>query len=412
MNKIFILAVIGLMVISFNLFYLDHKNDDFVSARSPPNNISKHSCGYQDVTPIFKRHGMPYNSNITEIEKISPHYLSLLVSNRVINRTELYLYNLGNDLMLDTQDDFAFLLGPVSNPGISNPVNYISPVIVLTNGSMANYTVYWVDHLLSRKEVKSCEITNGGCINTITRAFLPLGNLRAMIPSVSQDKIYFAHTHKNVSTVPQRDFSIFRSCSIQMGTQDYCNSNFSNFTVHNYSNTVGTSYYYRKSLNLVGFAVIPNYPVNYTVQYPDNQTYLFNINLPNPNVIIMPPLLDVGSLISFGTSGVLLGIRNDIYNGANDSISLVDIQSNSAFDLGYLDHSIEDSHLVDLSNSLVAVYGNSSIIFGKALGSPEITVYSYTAGAPQVVPKVILNDRSIIGFVPSQRKIVKFNCKP
>ncbi|MEK6925232.1 MAG: hypothetical protein AABW71_03260 [Nanoarchaeota archaeon] len=403
--------ILVLLIVSTASYYFELRNSYFSSnAVSAKSSIPGLFCGYNDITSLFARHGLPQNFIIEDIEKIGLHHLSIFLTDLSNNLTGLYYYDLGADLRLDTSDDFSFSLG--TSPRLSN---YASPVVVLDNGTISNYTLYWVDHQPLHKEIKSCKVRAMGCFNVTTVANFSIsyfgGSLMAINPSSYQDKIYFAINHKTI--LRSQNYSSFRSCTIRPGSANYCMSNFTNYTLYPILYNYNVSYKYYSNIESLGFIITPNYPSTYPfiINYPD-YTYFFSIK-DNNNSIITLPTLDHDSA-TFLAPDNLVAVRKDI-NLVNDAISVINIPSITYSDIDILPVSINKAFFLEFSPSnIVLLYRIHNLLtFGKAFGRPVTLVYNNTLG-PEVTPKFALDDNSIIGFTSgnSGGSIVKFDCSP
>src|SRR3989344_6212112 len=171
MDKQILFLLILILFISIISFYGNSFNSlkiESASAASP--NYTLRVCNYNDITPLFQQNGLPAQFSIIDVQELNskPQYFNILLLNTLNNLTESYLYGLGSGGKLNTTDDFSHYLGNMSNFSM-----HVSPVVVLVNGSTTDYTLYWINHLFTGKEVKACTIKKTGCLNTSTLASLP-----------------------------------------------------------------------------------------------------------------------------------------------------------------------------------------------------------------------------------------------
>lgn len=407
-NKLFLSSVLILFFLSVSLYFFNQNNSellDLVSAKS----LSLFSCNYNDITHVFRLHGMPSQSMVRDVNKLSPGYLNVLISNLIINRTEMYLYGLGNDLLLNTQDDFAYNL----NAFQGGPAPWtINPVMVLENGSLSNYDLYWVEHTSSSKNIKSCRITSTGCTNVTIKAIVPVNHFRGFNPSPLQNRIYVAYNTKVVMPGYQYDYSTFRSCSMATGSNNYCLGNFSNYTLYPHINQYNVTYDYYDNVPELGFIVKPNYPINYTQTISDPDfTYFFNMNANNSGEVVPLPTMDPEGIVPLGLD-TLLALRKDV-NYLNDTISLIHISSATYTDIDTLPESINYAFFLDFNTVIVLYRDYNSLTWGRRYGGYSNLIYNNTIG-PEVAPKFILNDGSVIGSINNnnQFRVVKFMCSP
>ncbi|MEK6792333.1 MAG: hypothetical protein AABX96_00080 [Nanoarchaeota archaeon] len=377
------------------------------------------SCDYENITAIFQRNGMPSQSIIKSIEKIDLRYMSLFLYNNLSNISELYLYDLGNDLQLNTQDDRGFLIDSIF---LTNPVQgeYRFTVTLTTpTGNITHNKLYWVKPLPSgEKEIKSCTLNSQGCTNINIITTFPLFTLQAMAPSPPQDRIYMVYLVNYPSTS-----SYYISCSIQSGNLDSCNpingmSNFGNWIIHS-SNT--HSYY--KNLRGMGFISDPISPRPRILPLgtipPIN---LFDIT--SGQIVSLPSGIHKDSISSIPAPEII-AIQRDNLNPtmANDSII---ITANGLINTTTLDTltSVPNPRTLSIggefpmvadftpSNFIIA-YNPGRTIVGKQIGVPEKLIYNYSSlTEPPILPRVILPDSSILGYIPSRKSIVQFTCKP
>lgn len=410
-NKLFVFFVLTLFAISISLYYInqqDTKLFNLASAKAP--SATLFTCNYNDITPMFRTHGMPLQSVIRDVHKIGPGHLSVLLSNLRNNRTEMYIYNLGNDLKLNTSDDTSYNLNSFFG---GNALTDMRPMMVLDNGTTSNYTLYWVEHTSAAvKNIKSCRMTPNGCITITTRATFPQQNFRAFGPSTVQNRLYVVHNTKVVLPLYQYYYSTFRSCSMTPGASDSCTGNFSNYALYPNSNQYNVTYEYSNNIQEAGFVVKPNYPVNYTgpvVNDPDF-TYFFNMDANNTGEVIPLPTMDPDTITPVG-SDLLFAIRKDLLF-ANDTISLIHIPTATYTDIDALPESIDHGFFLESNlNGIFTLYRSSTepITLGRAYGRSSTLIYNNTL-PPEVVPKFIMNDSSVIGFIDNQLKVVRFMC--
>ncbi|MEK6909440.1 MAG: hypothetical protein AABX23_05325 [Nanoarchaeota archaeon] len=367
---------------------------------APVGNSSK-PCGYNNITTVFQNHGMPARSSIEEIEKVDPRHISLFIYNRILNKTELYIYDIGNDSLLNTQDDRGFLID-----SIYGNETYIHPIISAPNINTINSTLYWVKPIKSgKKEIKSCTLTSQGCTNTrILSTISRYIKLQSIAPTVTQNRIHIAYEDVyDVPTIPIPRTSSYVSCSLQPGTRDNCNGKIEDFVVHS-----SYRYLFYRNLRNIGFAstVEPD---------PGNETYIFDINLPNPRIVSLPIGLDIDSIHSLGYPPTLMAIYQDYINpNSIESIAVADVNMGTITTLDSLDYTLSDQgyypDLVDLPSpgNLVVVYNsNSGLIAEKPLLPAKII-----SNRVDIAPKAVFSDSSILGFMSGRSTVVKFDCSP
>ncbi len=411
MNKKLFLLFVALVLILVSFYLPGNVNLPKVEnvAAAPPN-YTLHFCGYKDITSVFTREmRLPSQSSILDIQRLNYGYYSVIVVNG--NGTkESYLYSFGADRELGTRDDYSFFLGHFSTYS-----EYTSPVVVLSNGSASTYNLYWANNTLTSKEIKSCRLWRENCLNTATKAILPLSPLTSFLPSHDESKLYFVHNQPILGGNPNQYYSLFRSCSTSQNSSDRCSGNFSNYSVYPSSYPFNVRYIYYKTVNSIGFVVLPLYPPNYplSIAYPDN-TYLFDINRPAPQVIQLEGGFDLNSFISLNVPGALIGVKND-FNSTNDTLSILDISLNLTTDLDNLRRSYHDSHFI--GDNLVVVYGDDISIYAKIIGVNEKEIYINSTAQPGTTMtlsiKGVLTDNSVIAMNPwPDQKIIRFTCKP
>ena len=149
---------VGFLIISIfliGLLFQEHNDQIVRNVLAKPNSVSRFYCGYENITAVFQSNGMPPVSIIKSIEKIDVRYISASLYNNLSNRSELYIYDLGNDSRFKTLDDRGFLIDPIF---LSDPANGIYRYRVLFEsyaGSITNSRLYWVKPLPSRdQEIK------------------------------------------------------------------------------------------------------------------------------------------------------------------------------------------------------------------------------------------------------------------
>lgn len=410
-NKTFAFLVLSLFLISVS-FYLFNQSDakllNVVSART----TSLFTCGYNDMTNIFRAHGMPSQSIIRDIHKIGPGHLSILLTNLIVNRTEIYIYNLGNDLKLNTSDDSSYNLNSFVGGQATTDMR---PLMLLDNGTFSSYSLYWVEHTAYSKNIKSCQMTSNGCITINTIASVPSAYFRGFNFSPNQNRLYVVYNTKTlIYGGHQYNYSIFRSCSVNAGSSDYCTGNFSNFTLYPYVNQYNITYTYYTNVPEIGFIVRPNYPLNYSgpiINDPDF-TYLFNMNSNNSTSIFSLPAVEPYSVAPVGIDHIF-AIRKDV-NFLNDTISLINIPTNTYVDMDTLPESVNSAFFLEYDlNSIVTLYKDNDLLtWGRRnFGMPSRLIYNNTIG-PEITPKFLLNDSSVIGFINNQFRVVRFTCSP
>ncbi len=118
-------------------------------------------------------------------------------------------------------------------------------------------------------------------------------------------------------------------------------------------------------------------------------------------------------MTSLGIPGTILAIQQDYINFANDAFVLVDIPSRTLFPIDYLDSSADDVFFVD-PGRFAALYKYSGNLVAELAGSSGAQIYNYSRpGNPEIIPKAMFNDSSIIGLIRGQsNQAVKFKCKP
>lgn len=378
--------------------------------------IPSFSCSYKDITPIFQRNGMPSTSMIKSIEKIDTKYLSLFLYNNGSNQFELHLYDIGNDHILDTLDDRSFLIDIFQLTHFASTDYNFSVTLTPQSGNITNYTLYWVKPLPSgSEEIKSCTLTTQGCANQRIILTVPTYlNLQSMIPSIYQNRIYMVFRDNiNQASYPS---SSYISCSIQPGTQDNCNNGSNSWIIHT---TLGNPFY--KTLRGTGFVsrqTIGQVSTTYS-------TYLFDINYPNQGIVELSQRIHIDSLSSELMPSIL-AIQQSNNTSLNDSIVLINgLTSTTTLDYlsipvpspGTVSIGGESPMIIDTTPSgIVVIYtynGGRTIIGKRAGGSQTNLIYNYTSPTePQILPRLVLPDYSIIGYVPSRKSIIQFECKP
>ena len=237
-----------------------------------------------------------------------------------------------------------------------------------------------------------------------------------MTVSFWQNRLYLA------SSVGGHTF-YYDSCSLQQGHNDSCSSNgATNFTNH-YSNFTNSFYknagqigFVTKSSNITGWA---------------NETYLFDIDTLNPSMTLLPRITHADSISSALSPSFILAIYQNSTT-LNESIALISRPANmvliddlniatppsgvSLENLETGDVGIEAPLLIDIvSPDIITVYNSGNLTVGKRAGWPTQIIYNNSFQNNQgemPVPKVILPDSSILGYIPSRKSIVKFTCRP
>lgn len=408
-NGLFVAFVLALFILSVSLYYFNSHNVkllNLASAKAP--SVAIFTCNYTDITNVFRTHGMPSQSIVRDVHKLDSRYLNVLISNLIMNRTEMYLYNLGNDLKLDTQDDSVYNLNAFQGGAAPYTIN---PIMILENGTTSNYTLYWVEHATaSVKNIKSCKITNNGCTNVATKAVVPANHFKGFNFSPLHNRLYFAYNTKVIMPGYQYNYATFRSCSMFVGSSNYCMGSSNNYALYPNINQYNVTYDYYNNVPGVGFVVVPNYPVNYnlTVNDPDF-TYFFNINGNNTGEVVSLPTMDPDGIYPL-SDDLLFALRKDVLF-VNDTISLIHIPTSTYTDIDTLPESINRAFFLESNpNGIFVLYNDFSLLtLGRVYGRPSTLIYNNAIG-PEVVPKFILNDRSVIGFINNQFKAVKFTC--
>ncbi len=376
-------------------------------AKSSNSTISAYYCGYQNITSVFQKNGMPSRSTIKSIEKINDQYMSLFLYNNITNNSELYFYDLGNDLRLNTNDDRGFLIDRVYGE------NQLS--VLLVNQGVNK--LYWVKPLPPRgtgtggaREIKSCTLTNQGCINSNVVSYLPNAppyvDLQAMMIS-PQNRIYLVYD--NYYQLVPRLTSAFISCSMQRGVADSCNGPMLNFTVHS-----TFTHSLRRNINGMGFITIYPPPLEFA-----RPIYFFDIRSSNPGMILLPPGLYTESISTILTPSIT-AIQQSSTN-LNDSLVMIDSTNNVTFleDIGIQlqdplsQPSLDFQVFIDSTPTGIITIHHENNIMAKKNGQETKLIYNYTSSTePRVIPKLVLPDSTILGYIPSRKSIVQFICRP
>ncbi len=345
-------------------------------------------CDYTDVTQIIiQRLGLSIGSfDLFQMEKIDSRYISILLFNIVLNRSELYLYDLGIDGQWNTQDDRGFFIDEtLKTPNIMTSSNGVG-------------TLFWTSYF----DIKSCTLTSQGCANVQTlTTFTNIFDLSGYVSSSSQNRMYMAYVD------PQFNL-IFASCSLQQGTPDNCNNGQTTFVTHQ------TLYFppqmsVVKSLPVAGFIYVQGFAVTLG--------RFFNIDLPIPGTVLLPSTLQFlqptyfipGFLVAIQTTTVPTGQLSELVfiDPQTGSITaVVDTLNNPMFPISPL--------IIDTTNNgFITIYYQQNDIMGKRLGMPAVSLYIRSPN-DNPIPQVILPDGSVLGRMGNRpsTQFIQFNCVP
>lgn len=354
-----------------------------------PRSSAPIACSYQDLTQNIVSL-LPFNSQFQSMEKIHDSYYVIEASDP--NGWFWYIYYLGADGLLATNDDNVFLGGSYNFKGKLTEENgllrlfYVSP----STSPFSN-------------DIFACDLTPAGCLSqTFITNLAANRHIVDILPVDSQDRLYLF-----LKSGPSAITGNLYSCSTSTTLTDAC--------------IFGESYFVNELFSVSLVNSVADFGVIYSMPFTTNQNNFFDaysrvssniqiqsIGILKGNYPTLYGLRRTGTLASSTIELISLNANPQANQDGINQINIIETLTSNAVGTSTI--------LLDkVGNQFVSIYGENNNYVGKTQGQTSKILHPYSTSIT-FSPMDVLVDKTVVGeahdYTLSQNKVFSFNCKP